>query len=140
MTLSRLDLYSCFGHRQSNNGADMATILCGLSPMYVLYSVLSKIFTMFCRPQPRVVFPSGQDSQGCGDLERDQTSCAIMDIPVSHIKTQMTVETQNKFRFFVRVVSNLEANVDRATMLLGPTVEACMGEVDDYSAPNQQKV
>lgn len=84
ITLSRLDLYSCFGHRQSNNGADMATILCGLSPMYVLWSVLSKILTMFCRPQLRVVFLSGQDSQGCGDLERDQTSCAIMDIPVSH--------------------------------------------------------
>lgn len=108
--------------------------------MYVLWSVLSKIFTVFCRPQLRVVFLSGQDSQGCGDLERYQTSCTIMDIPVSHTKTQMTMETQNKFRFFVKMVSNLEANVDRATMLLGPTVEACMGEGDEYSAPTQQKV
>ncbi|KAG1747656.1 cytochrome P450 [Suillus lakei] len=44
------------------------------------------------------------------------------------------------FPFFVRVASNLEANVDRATMLLGPAVEACMSEVDEYSVPNQQKI
>jgi hypothetical protein len=118
----------------------MATILCWLSPMYVPWSVLFQIFTIFCRPQLRVVFLSGQDSQGCGDLERDQTSRSIMDIPVGHTNMQMIMETQNTFRFFVRMTSNLEANVDRATMLLGPAVEACMSEVDEYSVPNQQKV
>lgn len=44
------------------------------------------------------------------------------------------------FQFFVRMTSNLEANVDRATMLLGSAVEACMSEVDEYSVPNQQKI
>ncbi|KAG1840302.1 cytochrome P450 [Suillus subalutaceus] len=44
------------------------------------------------------------------------------------------------FPFFVKMASSLEANVDRATMLLGPTVEACMSEVDEYSVPNQQKM
>jgi hypothetical protein len=95
---------------------------------------------MSCRSQLRVVFLSGQDSCRCGDIERDQTSCAIMDIPVGHTKTQMKMKTQDKFRFFVRMTSNLRENVDRAIVLLGPAVEACMSEVDEYSVPNQQKV
>lgn len=87
-----------------------------------------------------MVLLGGQDSQRRGDLERDQTSRAIMDIPVCHAKTEMKLKTQNKSRFFARMTSNLEANVDRATILLGTAVEACTSEVDEYATPNEQKV
>lgn len=43
------------------------------------------------------------------------------------------------FPFFARLTSNLEANVDRATILLGTAVEACTSEVDEYATPNEQK-
>lgn len=44
------------------------------------------------------------------------------------------------FPFFVRMTSNLKANIDHVTTLLGPAVEACMREVDESSVPNQQKI
>jgi len=52
----------------------------------------------------------------------------------------MRMKAQGNFRFFVRMASNLEAKIYRATILLGPAVEACVRPVDEYSGPNQQKV
>lgn len=80
-----------------------------------------------------VGYPLCRNSEWCSLVAKIHKDAAILSV-IRRLVPSWT------FPFFVRMVSDLEANIDRATMLLGPTVEACMGEVDEYPAPNQQKV
>ncbi|KAG2342016.1 hypothetical protein BDR05DRAFT_1001281 [Suillus weaverae] len=83
-------------------------------------SIPFEILNMFCRPQLREVFLSGQD--------------------VAIMRVIRCLVPSWAFPFFVRMASNLDANVDRGTMLLGSAVEACISEVDEHSVPKQQKI
>lgn len=82
--------------------------------------VATILYWLSSMPQLREVFLSGQDVAIMRVIRRLVPSWA--------------------FPFFVRMASNLDANVNRGTMLLGSAVEACISEVDEYSVPKQQKV
>jgi len=49
------------------------------------------------------------------------------------------VEAEEKFSFF-KMASNIERNIESATVLLRPAVESCIRELDEKSGPDQQKV
>ncbi|KAG1730694.1 cytochrome P450 [Suillus paluster] len=80
-----------------------------------------------------VGFPLCRNSEWCSLVTKIHKDVAILSV-IKRLVPSCT------FPFLVRMASSLEAKIDRATMLLGPVVEACMSEVDEYSAPNQQKV
>jgi hypothetical protein len=80
-----------------------------------------------------VGYPLCRNSEWCSLVAKIHADVAISSV-IRRLVPSWT------FPFFVRMTSNLGANVDRAIVLLGPAVEACMSEVDEYSVPNQQKV
>ncbi|KAG2116230.1 cytochrome P450 [Suillus cothurnatus] len=85
---------------------------------------------------PLCTFPLcsvGRNSEWCSLVAKIHADVAVSSV-IRRLVPSWT------FPFFVRMTSNLGANVDRAIVLLGPSVEACMSEVDEYSVPNQQKV
>lgn len=89
----RMDHYPRFGHHESNNGTNMAAVLCWLSPMYILHPGLSEILTVSSRLR-RVEFLSDRYSQGCGVNRSDKASCSVMGILVGQSKSPISVETE----------------------------------------------
>ncbi|KAG0706618.1 cytochrome P450 [Suillus ampliporus] len=79
-----------------------------------------------------VGFPLCRNSEWCSLVAKIHKDAAILSV------TRRLVPSWT-FPFFVRIASNLEANIDRATMLLGPAVETCTS-VDECSVPNHQKI
>ncbi|KAG2153600.1 cytochrome P450 [Suillus bovinus] len=80
-----------------------------------------------------VGYPLCRNSEWCSLVAKIHKDVSILSV-IRRIVPSWT------FRFFAKMASNLEANVNRATMLLGPVVEACISEVDEYAVPGQQKI
>ncbi|KAG1779675.1 cytochrome P450 [Suillus placidus] len=80
-----------------------------------------------------VGYPLCRNSEWCSLVAKIHKDVAILSV-IRRLVPSWT------FPFFVRMASNLDANVDRATMLSGPAVEACISEADEYSVPKQQRI